>query len=61
MQNYFSALTYIVYSTVWIGNHQCNVPRISEIYFETPCIKRMTVSKVSDQFGDITIVLEFFR
>ena len=30
-------------------------------YFETPCIKGMIVSKISDQFSDITIVLEFFR
>ena len=48
----------MVYNTVWIGNHQCNVPHISKKYFGTPCIKWMIVSKVSDQLSDIIIVLE---
>ena len=30
-------------------------------YLETPCIKRMIVSKVSDQISDITIALEFSK
>ena len=30
-------------------------------YFETPCIKLMIVSKLSDLFSNITIVLEFSK
>ena len=54
------------YTLIW-----CTVPYGLEIIsvmfpyfkkqFETPCIKLMIFSKVSDEFSDITIVLEFFK
>ena len=35
-QSSFSAHTHVVYSTVWIGNDQCNVPRILESILRHP-------------------------